>query len=1586
MVEVKSMRNDELDQQYDPYGSTSGYFIENKGQWDPEVLFVGNTDFGKIGLTRDGMILNMIESFNDDGDDKSRTEAAVLRYEFSDPLNPSPSGIDESSHNVNFFIGDDPEKWVTGARCFSEVYYEDIWDGIDLRYYFGGNGPKYDLILDPYSDPEDIRFDIHGHNGLVVNDDDLMILTGLRDPIWDKDLLSYYHDSEEVISSGFKKVNENSFTFDLGSYDRSRMVVVDPLIFSTYVGGSLDDTPHAVDHDEFGNIIVGGSTFSTDFYTTLDAYKDSISGYTDAYIFKMKGDGTSLIYSTYIGGSSWEAIRDIHVHDNGHVYASGYTYSNDFPTTDGSYSESLSGYSDAFVLKLSSDMSGISASTYLGGSLYELNGEIEFWQDRVFVATLTYSNDYPVTENAYSDTLAGGSYMYDYGVTSMDLNLSLIHDSTYLGGTGREGLSNMYTDTNGNVLIMGDTQSGDFPVHDNAFKDTLSGYSDGIIASLSSSLSTLRFATYLGGSMSEEITSAAVDRDGNIFVHGRTTSADFPVTDGAFDTSLGSLDVFITKFDQNCSSLSISTFIGGSGSENPGDIFIDQLGDLILAINTFSDDIYITPDAHQTEFQGGWSDYYLARISGDLTNVEYSTYYGGIGYDRGAVSKFSQDGYLYIAGITNSEDLYYPSNVYSTSIFGENDTFVMKFQFLIISEPIQVYSLNLYSDPLFTESTISADLDEMVFVELIGLDSNYSKKDFALVNVSFPKSPIGRILIPLHETGNATGIYQGKVRIPSGAKYLEQVLFYSSKDPSKNVTLLIDKPNRPSSIISFGVFSDPGHTSVANVADKNSTVHIRIIGVDSDPNSPNCAFVLASSDQTITEPELIILQETTSSSGTYTGTYKVPGEMEYLEVLTFRSHKDPDQFKKITVNRYVFIFPFEDVTETLEDQEYYVQYDNIGWSESITWTFESDSSWISFDEEKLVLSGTPRNNDVGPAGVWLTAEDGIGHEEMHEFTITVSNSEPTSVVEIIEKVQQDSEYYLDFESDDEGLGDTTWHLWSTADWLTIDTLTGELSGIPSNSEVGEYQVHVWVDDGNGGKNSTKFNLTVLDKNDAPVIITTDITKVTQGDHYRRDYKFEDIDPFDEHHWELTSDAAFLTINTQTGTLMGDTGPQDVGEFSVNVSVIDSRGLMDSHVFTLKVENVNDKPFFIDKPSDMTLFSGEILEFDVNAGDYDGDDLEYFIESTPSSDIQIDSITGEISWKTSIKWFDKEPYIFNVEIEVGDGELTAKHRFKLTLMVTDPPTATLLLPIDGERTSHSGTRLEWEGYDPEGEPLTYDLYVGEVQVLVSSRNPETLYASDLRETAVVVSDLEQGKVFYWTVVPNDGGSLGEAVNGVFSFKVNSPPSIAPIDLQEVVVGEDFRLLVKGSDEDFDDSVGLTFSIVDGPEGMNIGENSGLIKWRPKQEGLEVVIVSVTDGIDTTKTSFTIEVGPGGDPSSGNMMIFVGGGFVVAILCALIVFLIIKLRSGKNRRPDEDEPPQEEQVIGAVEEEEPEKYNCDVPLTPSEAHAQLGKGTKKVSYEDLYGVPSPKKESGPALTTKELRDEIHKQIEELKKLEE
>jgi hypothetical protein len=406
------------------------------------------------------------------------------------------------------------------------------------------------------------------------------------------------------------------------------------LVFSTYLGGSGDESGLGVAVDAAGNAYVTGLTSSANFPTTAGAFDSSFNGGSaDAFVAKLNPTGTALVYSTYLGGGSYDGGIGIAVDAAGSAYVTGFTGSANFPTTAGAFQPASGGcghadYCDAFVAKLNTAGSGLLYSTYLGGTGAEQGiGIAVDAAGNAYVTGQTYSTNFPTTALAFDTTVNGFD---DAFVAKLNPTGSGLLYSTYLGGGGSCGFDefgfDIAVDAAGAAYVTGETNSTNFPTTAGAFQPSPGGgpfgcFVDAFLTKLDPTGSGLLYSTYLGGGGEEAGFGVTVDAAGNAYVTGFTNSANFPVTSGAFQPAYsGSSDGFVAKLNPSlvgAASLVYSTYLGGSGTDAGRGIAVDSLAHAYVTGYTNSANFPVTPGAFQSGLAGGqFDDAFVAKITG----------------------------------------------------------------------------------------------------------------------------------------------------------------------------------------------------------------------------------------------------------------------------------------------------------------------------------------------------------------------------------------------------------------------------------------------------------------------------------------------------------------------------------------------------------------------------------------------------------------------------------------------------------------------------------------------------------------------------------------------------------------------------------------------------------------------------------------------------------------------------------------------------------------------------------------------------------------------------------------------------------
>jgi hypothetical protein len=334
------------------------------------------------------------------------------------------------------------------------------------------------------------------------------------------------------------------------------------LFFSTYIGGSYQDRTYAMAIDSSGNSYVTGWSCSLDFPTTTGAFMtEGFNG--DCFVTKLNSNGSTLLYSTYLGGTHDDYATTIFVDASGRAYLAGITNSDDFPTTANCYQATIPDYCNAFIAQLNPAGSGLIQSTYLGGSDWDYIKAITIDDSgNIYVAGGTNSTDFPITGKGYQTAKRGYEEAF---VSKFNPSGKTLLYSTFIGGSDNESASALAVDADGNAYITGETFSADFPVILGAYQTNYDGANgDAYIAKLDSSGGAVTYATYFGGSDTEFAQAIALDHSGYVCIAGTTYSTDIPITAGVIQTTKGTEgDIFVAKLNVSSVQVTIETVPSG---------------------------------------------------------------------------------------------------------------------------------------------------------------------------------------------------------------------------------------------------------------------------------------------------------------------------------------------------------------------------------------------------------------------------------------------------------------------------------------------------------------------------------------------------------------------------------------------------------------------------------------------------------------------------------------------------------------------------------------------------------------------------------------------------------------------------------------------------------------------------------------------------------------------------------------------------------------------------------------------------------------------------------------------------------------
>ena len=586
-------------------------FIENKGQWNEDIDFQAQVPGGRVGVSAKGFSVLLLEM--EEIEHRHLASHETVNESTGQPSTEPVNGhyfqinlLGSNQHSravvemplqghYNYFLGNDSSQWATNALAFASIVYPDVYNGIDFRVSSVGNNLKYDFIVKAGADPSQIKIEYRGVDGIEKSYDELEIRTVVGS-LTELKPFSYQvneHDKHTVSSEYRLHHNIVSFSFPDG-YDECRELIIDPLlIFSTYSGSTADNWGSTATPGEDGTLYSAGVTHQDlggAFPSTVGAFQTRNRGSFDMAIIKYDSAGTRFLYATHLGGANNDSPESLVVDKNsGDLVVLGISSSPDYPTGANGF-------------------------------------------DKTFNLGTTIFNRVLNTED-----------QWDIVITRLSPNGNILVGSTFLGGSGNDGLNHpkqsgghlvvnygdemrgdVITDETGHVYISSVTGSNDLPIvngFDNSFNG---GTTDGLVAKLAPDLSSIIWSTYVGGSGFDAAYSIKFDNSKNVVLAGGTTSADFPVTSGAYQTVFnGIVDGWIARVSADGSAIINATFTGTRSFDQAYFTDLNANGNVFCYGQT-AGHMPITSGVYNNANSGQ----FLQKFSADLSTLEFSTVFG----------------------------------------------------------------------------------------------------------------------------------------------------------------------------------------------------------------------------------------------------------------------------------------------------------------------------------------------------------------------------------------------------------------------------------------------------------------------------------------------------------------------------------------------------------------------------------------------------------------------------------------------------------------------------------------------------------------------------------------------------------------------------------------------------------------------------------------------------------------------------------------------------------------------------------------------------------------------------------------------
>jgi len=650
-------------------------FIANEGQFDQAIKFQTPFLGGEVAVTEQGEIVYSFRHL-------TLTERVV------GGAIPSLAGEGKTPTKVNYFVGNDATKWRRNIASYESVAFGEVYPGIDLKLTAHGGNMEKIFTVTPGAHAQDIQLAVDGAKALRVDAGGRLEVDTNEGPVRFTKPVAYQDvDGERQNIQVAYAVFDDRYGFALGDYDRSRPVVIDPLLSSTFINGpsfnhwGMDFAPDGSGIYLAGDRGVPPGFSDPDTEIPMDPKTD-----LNTYVAKLSVNLSALEAYTVIGSPNYADVAGVMAVNGSRkdfsVYVAGRTYGDDFPVTAGAFdtthnSTTATVTADGYVAKFTPDLQLVAASFIGGGEEETQSHWLDFDDDgNVYFGGKTHSLDFPTHAAAFDRSYNGGTW--DAYVAKMSPDLSSLLAATYYGGSLCDVTRNGRLDGDGNLFFTGQTISPDAPMTEGAYDTVHDGDRDFYVAKMDSDFTQLLASTYVGTAGTDFPSYLRIDNYGYVNIVGYTQSPDFPVSAGSYDTThAGIFDGVVVRLDPDLTRLVRSTFFGGSDVDLGFTFDMDKSGNIYITGRTRSQDYPTTPGAYDTDWNGDY-DTMLTVLDYDLNQLLYSTYIGGANLDMAFSVRWDVDHVVYLAGVSGSPDFPTTDNAYDRTHVPLNTAFALK--------------------------------------------------------------------------------------------------------------------------------------------------------------------------------------------------------------------------------------------------------------------------------------------------------------------------------------------------------------------------------------------------------------------------------------------------------------------------------------------------------------------------------------------------------------------------------------------------------------------------------------------------------------------------------------------------------------------------------------------------------------------------------------------------------------------------------------------------------------------------------------------------------------------------------------------
>ncbi len=698
-------------------------FIENRGQWDADVRYKTESA-GMTAWIMPGSVIYDYSKMEVNGRDTSLAGHVIKCSLAGTSAVPefAPSGRNKIVRN--YFTGNDPTKWAKHVASYSAVTAKDIYPGTDIRYYFDATGMRYDFILHPGADPENIRMEFTGQDYIDIDVDGSLVLGTSLGEIKHGQIFAYQESGKpgdsrlSAVPCRFVLNTDGSVGLSPGNYDPDLPLVIDPLVYSTYFGGRSNDMIQALEEGKEGTIYAVGRSKSNDIVGTPGAYteKNETGSYCNIF-FKLDKDADFEVITFFGNGGLFHDTYSAFYHKD-KLYIAGvgalpnFFINTDSYDDDGQYDSSNDEYPKAFIACFNNNLDSLYAFTHFG-KLKEIRPfKIKVIDNNVILSgqVKSFGTEFPFTNTFIHEQSPNSLISF---ISVFDTNLTSLYRCIGIGGWGNTHFVDFFEGNNNSFTCFGNTNSYNLPYTNNALDSIYGGYgentnmrTDMIIANISNDFNDLNYLSYLGGNQTDSLFNVLRESDTTFLLYGYTRSGEFPGIPQGEDVGFQDADIILAEMDDRYNIKKVH-LLGDENSDDRGSsISWSNTGGFIMSGLTWGKNFPVTEDAYQhgkTEpFIYENPDIFVLDISRNCDTIKYATYLGGSSWELWPYGA-KYDTEYFIGGMTLSPNFPVTEDAFQSEYTEDWEMYFSKFHFdhpsPVIEELSQTQNISTYPNP-----------------------------------------------------------------------------------------------------------------------------------------------------------------------------------------------------------------------------------------------------------------------------------------------------------------------------------------------------------------------------------------------------------------------------------------------------------------------------------------------------------------------------------------------------------------------------------------------------------------------------------------------------------------------------------------------------------------------------------------------------------------------------------------------------------------------------------------------------------------------------------------------------------------------